>query len=201
MRINNNDIFSMASAIRRLCMAASANLNADCFLHAALGYKLFEQRGVEAQFRVGFAAWRVGSGDGDVITHRPSENSVYFPGSLPVHAWLEVGGFDDSAEARIVDFTTYQLHSKAAALDAMDGGSTLLEWAPEVLVVPISSTSSFHEVAQGNVGQYYYEFSHEITAELRDKVMDVDASYLPTLSMLIAAPSMRVIGPNHRDWQ
>lgn len=195
MSIDLIDFDGIASGIRRLCMAASANIGIDCFLHAAFGCKLLEEMGVHAEYRVGFAAWRVGEGDGDVITHRPSVAMTFSPGAVPAHAWIELPGAlaDD---ALIVDFTTYQLRGKAAALDAMDGGRTLVDWAPDYLIARAATTSSFHNVAQGKAGQYYYEFNAALTATVIREKCDIDPADLKALRLLVANPSMRALGPN-----
>lgn len=94
----------VAHAIRRLAMAASPSVGSDCYLHAALGRQLLADLGIEARVVTGYAAWRVGPGDGDVISHTHQETSYLPQGAIgfAYHAWLACAG-------HVIDFTTYQL--------------------------------------------------------------------------------------------
>ena len=78
------------------------------------------------------------------------------PQALPFHAWVEI-------EDNILDFTTWTLKAKARILDSLDGGSTSVEWSPDYLVVPATSSSSLQEVQCGfEAGLYAYVRHPEI---------------------------------------
>jgi len=111
------DFPRLAEALRKLATAASGNLGADCYIHTAIAQAILLRLGVNAKVVVGYAAWRVGPGDADVILHAPVPGMVAQFGGLAYHAWLEIG-------YNIVDFTTYSLREKARQLDKLDGGHT-----------------------------------------------------------------------------
>jgi hypothetical protein len=77
------DIPRLAAAIRKLATAASGQVGADCFAHAAIAQAILIQLDVEARLVVGYAALRVGDGDGDVILHAPAPGMVEQPGGVP----------------------------------------------------------------------------------------------------------------------
>jgi hypothetical protein len=108
----------VSAALRKLASASSGHLGSDCYVHAALGNRLLADLAIETKPVVGFAAWRVGNGDGDVISHTPRTQGHLPAGGrgFAYHAWLDCSGF-------IIDFTTYQLSQKALTLDAADGGA------------------------------------------------------------------------------
>ena len=117
----NNDLRRISSALRRLATAASGNLGSDCYIHAAIAQEILNRLGVSSKLVAGYAAWRVGNGDGDVILHAPMPNMPSQPGSVAYHMWLEVG-------KHLIDFTTYQLRHKAIQRDKLDGGTTTVTW-------------------------------------------------------------------------
>lgn len=199
MFFDQDVVLKIASGIRRFFVATGGNVGQDCFDHAAFGHRILSDFGARVHYRVGFAAWRVGSGDGDVITHRPTGAFQMTPGAVPLHAWIEIEG-SAASEPIIVDFTTYQLRAKAAALDAIDGGRTSIDWAPDCLLASVGSTSSFCDVVEGNAGQYYYEHSETLTKLVRADMKDIDEADLAHLLFIIANPSLRVLGPNHAKY-
>jgi hypothetical protein len=71
----------VASAIRRLALAASGYLGSDCHLHAEMGRLLLADLGFNATLVSGYAAWRVGPGDGDVISHTLHTQGFLPPGA------------------------------------------------------------------------------------------------------------------------
>jgi hypothetical protein len=77
------DIPRLAAAIRKLATAASGDIGADCYAHAVIAQAILAKLGVEAHLAVGYAAWRVGEGDGDVILHAPAPGMVEQPGGVP----------------------------------------------------------------------------------------------------------------------
>lgn len=178
-------------AIHKLAAAASSHLGRDCYMHSELGRELLADCGFQASRVVGFAAWRVGSGNGDVISHTP-----YAQGHLPAgvkgfayHAWLDCSGF-------VVDFTTYQLRLKARELDAMDGGRTTVSWCPAFLLLPRSSIRSYKEVAAAHhAGVAYYEARPELERTLRTQ-FTLDPQDLHAARVILANPGITVLGPN-----
>src|SRR6516225_1089380 len=81
------DIERVAGAIRKLSVAASPSLGVDCYSYAAYGQWLLARLGVPSTIAVGYAAWRVGDGDHDVIVHDPSCVSIVNVGrGLAYHA-------------------------------------------------------------------------------------------------------------------
>ncbi|WP_129640792.1 MULTISPECIES: hypothetical protein [Steroidobacteraceae] len=181
----------VSTALRKLATAASGHLGSDCYIHAELGRVLLADCGFQALRVVGFAAWRVGEGNGDVIAHAP-----YVKGYLPAgvkgfayHAWLDCSGF-------IVDFTTYQLRHKAQELDAMDGGHTTVNWCPAFLLLPKNSIRSYKEVAATlHPGVAYYEARPELERALRTQ-FTLDPQDVHAARVILANPGMTVLGPN-----
>lgn len=181
----------VSSALRRLAEAASAHLGGDCFLHAALGQRLMADLGFAMDIQVGFAAWRVGPGDGDVVAHTNNTTS-YLPAGVAgaaYHAWLTHGHY-------VVDFTAYQLPRKASELDALDGGRTLVRWAPEYLALRRDQLRTYKQVAMAPLeGVAYYEMN----LGLQRKVMTgftLDEDDLATARILLANQDLQAIGPN-----
>lgn len=137
------DLARVAGAVQRLCQAASTTLGADCLLQAQLAQAVLARLGVRADLRIGYAAWRVGSGPSDVLSHFPtpgatveSANHVFF------HAWLQIG-------EHVLDVTTNLFPQKARMLDAADGGQTTVEWHPDFLWLPLSACTSLEAVTAG----------------------------------------------------
>lgn len=80
------DLDLLSSALRRLATAASEKLGSDCYIHCALAQTILADFDIESRIVVGYAAWRVGNGDSDVIVHTPSPGMVYQHQALPFHA-------------------------------------------------------------------------------------------------------------------
>ena len=100
--IRETDLSQISSTLRRFAIAASGNFGSDCYIHAAIAQTILAQLGVASKLVVGYAAWRIGNGDGDVILHAPLPNMPPQPGGVAYHMWVEV-------DNNIIDFTTYQL--------------------------------------------------------------------------------------------
>jgi len=185
------DFGRVANAVNRLTLAASENVGADCILQAALAQSILSALSVPSELCLGFAAWRVGQGDGDVISHIPQKGmepatSRHFA----MHAWLRVGD-------RIFDVTTAQLPLKAAQLDAQDGGSTQVDWAPAFVLAPLSEVSSYRDVAQGHAGQFFYKYDPALTAHLLTQMpMVLDPIDVANAWLIYENPDVNVIGPN-----
>jgi hypothetical protein len=65
------DIDRVAQALRKWLLACSPAFGFDCYLYAAHAKELLARLGVRAEIAVGYAMWRVGNGDYDVIGHSP----------------------------------------------------------------------------------------------------------------------------------
>ncbi|MTJ93908.1 MAG: hypothetical protein F8N36_13780 [Desulfovibrio sp.] len=154
------DIELVASAVQQVVGAVTDFHGADCLLYAKLGAALLRFLGVQAEAVAGSAAWRVGAGDGDVISHALE---VAGQGFVPhnsmglaamFHAWIEGPGF-------LIDFSTCTLKAKAQALDNADGGRTNVEWAPNYLSIDPDNAPALLDRAMAVVqaaegGVYFY---------------------------------------------
>lgn len=181
----------VAHALRRLAEAASASLGSDCYMHAEMGRLLLADLGFAFETRVGAAAWRLGSGDGDVVSHIPGQVSHLPQGArgFAYHAWLEAGDW-------LLDLTTYQLRRKAAELDAADGGHTNVDWCPDYLLLKRSSVLTHRQVAKApHWGVAYYESSPELAALMADGFF-LDADDVAAARLIMRNPGMNVLGPN-----
>lgn len=182
----------VSAALRKLALAASSKIGRDCYVHAELGRALLQEMQIHAHTVVGYAAWRIGPGSGDVIAHAPQAEcpSTAHASGLMYHAWLECSGV-------IIDFTTYQLAIKARELDAMDGGATHVAWCPDFLVLPKREAHRFSEVRQSySVGLAYYEARPDLHAEL-GPAFSIDPADLRAARLILDNPTLNVLGPNH----
>ena len=179
----------VGSALRKLATATSDRLGVDCFVHAELGRRILQEHGVESRLVVGFAAWRVGQGDGDVISHTDKVKAFLPAGGegFAYHAWLESYGY-------VVDFTTYQLVVKARSLDALDGGSTTVDWCPDMLVLPKDEIRSYKDVAQLDPGLAFYQEEPGLADRLTQS-FEFDPVDLENLRLIMASPDVEVFGP------
>ncbi|ABD72141.1 hypothetical protein Rfer_4455 (plasmid) [Rhodoferax ferrireducens T118] len=186
----------LASALQKLMTGASPQLGADCLLHAQMAQTLLDQEGVPTRLVLGEAAWRVGPGDGDVITHSPNVGGFAPQGAkaLAYHAWLESG-------TKIIDFSTHSLRTKAAQLDAFDGGKTAVEWCPPYLVLERAQSLTLKEVAQADsAGVACYQEIPGLREFMIEQclVKEVDAGNLQLLRLVFDQPEIKVFGPNNR---
>lgn len=136
----DQELLQLGQAIAQVVGATTNFHGADCLFYAGVAAKVLQGMGYPARMVAGSAAWRVGPGDGDVISHALELNApgtvnsaTFAPANsdakaVMFHAWVEVG--DD-----IIDFTTASLADKAAQLDKMDGGRTQVDWSPQALWV------------------------------------------------------------------
>lgn len=182
---------AVGSAVRRLAKAASGQYGNDCYLHAALGQALLTDLGFKSDIVVGFAAWRIGPNDGDVISHTTAEKS-YLPiegvQGFPYHAWLSWNGV-------VIDLTTYQLSHKAADLDRMDGGTTQVDWCPDILVLKPQEIMGYRAVAEAlDAGHAYYEPKPEVQALVSN--YSLSPGDLASARILLKNPDAAAIGPN-----
>jgi hypothetical protein len=186
----------LACALQKLTTSASMHIGADCMLQAKLAQRILQDEGINTRVVVGESAWRVGPGDGDVITHSPRIGGFSPPGvkAVAYHAWLEMG-------STIIDFTTHSLRSKAKSLDAMDGGQTNVLWCPAYLVMQSDETVSLQAVVRApNHGVACYQqlpgLEEMMVAEGCNK--DIDEEDVLLLRLIFDSPEMVVIGPNDR---
>ena len=166
-------------------------------LHAQLARFILQEEGVPTRLVVGEAAWRIGSGDGDVITHSPTVGGYAPVGvqAMAYHAWLESG-------ATIIDFSTHSLRVKAAQLDAMDGGTTTVEWCPPYLVIERSAVLTLKEVAQAaDAGVAFYQEIPELYEFMawlgKGLEKEADQQELQLLRIIFDQPQIAVFGPNN----
>lgn len=181
----------IASAIRKLATAASDKLGSDCYLHAELGRQLLADHGISATIVKGYASWRVGPADGDVISHTNKEKGYLPPGAqgLAYHVWLECAD-------HVLDFTTYLLPLKGAELDRADGGHTQVLWHPEYLFLARSQVLGYREVAQApHEGVAHYEADPRLNTVL-GKTFELDPEDLAAARLILANPEVHVMGPN-----
>jgi hypothetical protein len=149
------DFARVAAAVRALVAEGSATAARDALRHAQLARHLLQRAGLESDVMIGFAAWRVGPGVGDIVahggSHDPRAESSRRDELVPQHhAWLETGG-------HVYDATTYQLARKAADLGRVNGAAVTAVWCPDFVLTPRASLASFARVRQPVVGLMYYE--------------------------------------------
>ena len=177
-------ILQRVSVALQKFMAASTSPGQDCYKHAVFAQSLLTRLGVvDTKVVVGFAAWRIGNGDGDVIAHHPA--LVGHGTGCMYHTWLEIG-------KNILDFTTYQLQLKAAMMDAIDGLETDVLWCPEYLYVPKTSASPFNFVRDKHAGLYHYRFDASTEAMVRPAAEPADPADIEQLLQIYQNPDAQV---------
>jgi hypothetical protein len=198
----NKDHF--ITALRLVGEAISNWSGADCVLYAMVGAGTLNRLGMTTRPAAGSAAWRVGPGDGDMISHASEANGPKF---APVgaaraenfHAWIES---EDGVESFLIDPTTWQLHNKARLLDSLDGGTTQVQFAPELLWVPLdkATKNSFSTVQMSyDVGVYFYLKKPEIEKLVFNDRSDKDTAYyveavLKCYTKLLIGEQIQVVG-------
>ncbi|WP_305910508.1 hypothetical protein Q9L42_020365 (plasmid) [Methylomarinum sp. Ch1-1] len=196
-KLNDLDLSDVVSAMQKLAIASSAQFCGDCYVHAGLCQALLKELGVETELCVGFAAWRVGEGNSDVIVHglirENSPQAIDYmklndPRAIPYHAWLECGYW-------LIDFTTYQLEEKAARLDAMDGGHTDVDWQPDYLIIEKKSISQLKDVIQTTTGTYWYERVMPLEKRIKALAGSIDQEDLENLKLIYEHKDIHVVGP------
>ncbi len=182
-------VAKVSAAISKLATANSSCFGADCYLHAALAVHLLQDLNVFSRIAVGAAAWRVGDGDGDVISHLPGTKSVVPQGKIGIayHAWLAIGS------DWILDLTTYQLPSKAKSLDEIDGGTTDVRWAPAHLLLHSSEVRPFKDVAQLHHGLAFYQEIKGADVFMAGH-FQLDPADLTCARMIMLNPTVNVVG-------
>jgi hypothetical protein len=143
----------VSAVLRRLAPEFSEQPGRDAVFHMEIGQVLLADLGIHTHRAFGFAAWRVGPGNGDILSYHPSALGSLPQGadSLPYQAWLEF-------QSVIIDFTTYQFERKAKELDAVDGRTTCVEWCPHYLLIPHAEVRSLRKVTDATYsGLTYYQ--------------------------------------------
>ena len=189
--ISQVDFARVAGAVHRLARAASEQFGQDCVLQALLAQSILDRLGVKSELCVGKAAWRVGDGDGDVISHVwSSDMKITHPKQLPFHAWLRVGSY-------IYDVTTELLRDKARQLDALDGGKTQVDWAPEYLLLPVEEVATFEAVRSKHAGLSYYKQDAALQALVLapENFSGLDPHDANFVWIAYQNPSAQVLGP------
>lgn len=201
-RPSNDELSKLAIAIHKVMGSITGAYGADCLMTCMLAAEVLRQMGHDAQAVAGSAAWRVGKGDSDVITHametsgHASGHFMPAGGDVPAglfHSWVEI---DDD----VVDFTTSTLREKARILDGMDGGTTSVDWAPDVLWVHRTNCKSFREVVMGyDAGIFAYVRHEEIERMVFPLMKDFNAKspaavVLTAFAKLKAGENVSVIG-------
>jgi hypothetical protein len=152
---------------------------------------VLERLGVPAQLTIGYAAWRVGPGRDDVLSHYPGDLAWDPARAAYFHAWLVIGD-------HIFDVTTSTIRLKAKQLDALDGARTTVTWCPDYLWMPLYASRRFDEVAagrQGGVSSYRRQKDLEASVLQRCPVVDDHGEGLAWLAY--QAPAAAVLGPNN----
>lgn len=183
------DLPRLASAMRRLATAASGQLGGDCYMHALIAQAILARLGVESTICVGWSGWRVGPGDSDVVLHKMISGMAPQPG-VAYHTWLEIDNY-------ILDFSTWSLRLKAAQLDALDGGTTVVTFCPDYLYVKKSSVSSLKDVTQLTAGLYYYEQDTDLQSMIKTAAIDLDDGDVEIAWKLYNNPDLAIYGPNN----
>lgn len=183
----------ISPALIKIFSAASGAFGGDCFDHAEFGRELLADFGFHGRTVCGHSAWRLGDGDGDVLSHTTKEVGYLPDGAegFAFHAWIEVADY-------IIDFTTYQIPEKIRQLDAADGGKTQVDWAPDFLLLERKQLRKYEDVANLHAGIAYYE---EVPGyyERLNSTHEIDVDYLENARFLIKNPSVQVVGPRQVD--
>lgn len=191
---NNTDVSidfeRVAKAVAQLCAASSANLGVDCYLHAHFAQVILKRLGVESELCIGEAAWRVGPGYNDVLSHLFS-GFGHGP-QVGFHCWLLVDG-------KIFDPTTYQIPMKIDELDAMDGLKTNVQFAPNFIlddaIAMVADWNKFLGILKA--GTSYYKRLEDVEAKIKAGFTP-DKEDEETAWMVYNMDASLVVGPNHQ---
>lgn len=182
------DVESIAHAMRQVIGASTRGHGADCVAYALAGAEVLRRMGHDARAVAGSAAWRVGPGVGDVLSHAPelhgSSVGAFSPAlamnAAMFHAWIEVG-------SRYVDFTTFTMRDKAKQLDIADGMVTVVKWCPDFLVVDRQSCLPLEAVPAGlREGLYAYVRHEHVEKVILGEVKDFDSDTFASMVQMLA---------------
>lgn len=200
-RPSSEEMAALAKAIRQVVGATTSFHGADCIAYALVGAEVLRRMGFSAKAVAGSAAWRVGPGEGDVLSHavefHHQSTGAFAPNHQSkagmFHAFIECG-------SDFVDFTTYSFHEKARQLDAADGGKTDVRWAPEFLWIERKTCSSLNAVANGfSEGVFCYMRKPAVEAIVLAENPDFDAAGMAdtvfsVLNLMKSGHQVRVLG-------
>lgn len=193
------DLDKAAQAVHQVVCAVTDFQGADCLLYAQVGVQLLNSLGLPAQAVAGSAAWRVGDGDSDVISHaREIQGPQFGPAggqALLFHAWVSLPG-------HIVDFSTATLAHKAKELDAADGGRTDVKWNPPYLCAQQESCLPPRQVLMApRAGAYAYVRHADIEAQAFQALVEagpafdqLDFAVQAAYAALLRGEQLRVFG-------
>lgn len=193
----------IATAIHKAVSAVTAYYGADCVLYAQVGAEVLRRSGLDAIAVVGTASWRVGPGDGDIVSHLTGLLAPGAKAGTPLgfddvqsgvfHAWVQAG--DD-----VIDFSTATLRHKAKLLDDMDGGKTQVDWAPDFVWMPRDRVMTHLAVAQSpRGGAAAYVRDARMEGVVFEGIDPEDVAYLADVAgkiiqSIAAGQDLRVIG-------
>lgn len=205
---------AFAQAVRRTVSAVTDAAGGDCVLYARIAAGVLEQLGIPARAMAGSAAWRVGGGDSDVLSHArelagagmhvplSGRDGTELPAAM-FHAWALI----EAHPPVIVDCSTWSLVDKARALDAADGGKTSVQWSPACLFARADQVVSLHEVRQAHhAGAFFYarhaDIEQMLGLERPDAGLDrAVAAALVAYRTLAAGQRVRLIGVDEHGLQ
>ena len=146
--------------------------------HIALhGFLLLRDQGVKIE--CGYAGWRVnGRHNAGVVIHHPKANGVTVSqgeDNYLYHTWLR------TKNNEILDFSTYELPAKVAALNEADGEDVECQWAPLFLLT--DELDTYEEVCLGyKTGARFYETNETVRASVLRYLCQQYPSIAPTLA-------------------
>lgn len=179
----------VSAVLIHIMPSVSKHAAIDASAYALLGQALLKDLSVDTQVVVGSAGWRVGRGDSDVISHHAALNGVRPDGvtrAYAYHAWLQAGNL-------MIDFTTRQLRAKAYTLDAIDGGTTTVDWAPDYLVAEFPNGHTLHSITQSfDVGVFFYERNPRLETTILASAQLSDAA-IGAARVRMTNPSVRIL--------
>lgn len=193
---------AFAKSVRLTMEAITTMRGADCVAYAIVGAEALHELGFKARPVAGYASWRVGPGDSDMVVHDPNANvsMVVMPTATAMmfHAWIEL---DTPVGVHMVDLTTFQLRDKSAALDSMDGQKTAVDFCPDYIWgTPPDPKWNAHSVTQSqDVGVYSYkrvpEIEMKVMAGIKIKEMyDAVKAVSFVYGKILLGESVQVIG-------
>jgi hypothetical protein len=142
---------------------------------------------------IGIAAWRCGPGNSDIILHVPLQGVPQSGAGIAFHCWLEHG---NPADSTILDFSL-DLRRKTAELDAIDGVTTSLTWAPDYLLTSTSKVSTLETVIQTEAGKFFYERVEGLEEMILSMLGPIDPYALLALDLAYQNPEAHIVGPNN----
>jgi len=152
----------VARVVRAWGSAYSAFPDQDCVMLSNIAQRLFADLGITVEVCIGYAAWRVGPAEFEVVGH---VSEPWEAASGLHHAWV-------AYKTLIVDITTFQIVRKVRGLDADLKRKTTIDWCPpDYLIASPQEIHSFDAVCNGTTpGWFYYERRRELEMILQNKL-------------------------------